>query len=171
VFTGEEAIKEAIKNKPDLILMDIQLRGDIDGVEAATKIGQQLNIPVIYLTAHGENAILERAKITEPNGYLIKPFNEIELRSALEMALYKHEAERKIRESEEKFRELFNKACDAIFIFDLEGHIKEINQEAIDRLKYNRQELLAMKIFDLQPQDSNLHFFIISSTVLIISPV
>ena len=154
VFTGEEAIKEAIKNKPDLILMDIQLRGDIDGVEAATKIGQQLNIPVIYLTAHGENAILERAKITEPYGYLIKPFNEIELRSAIEMALYKHEAERKIRESEEKFRELFNKASCAIFIFDLEGHIKEINQEAIDRLKYNRQELLAMKIFDLQPQES-----------------
>ena len=72
--SGDEAIEEAMSNSPDFILMDMILSGDVDGIEVASKI-KNLNIPVIYLTAHSEESIIERAKVTEPYGYLIKPYD------------------------------------------------------------------------------------------------
>ncbi len=93
---GEEAIEKAEKERPDLILMDIFLKGKMDGIETADKVRCMFNIPVVYLTAYGNNEILERAKITGAFGYLIKPFTDRALRAAIEMAIYKHhmEAER-----------------------------------------------------------------------------
>ncbi len=104
VSTGEEAIRHAGKTRPDLVLMDIRLQGDVDGIEAAARIRADFDIPVIYLTAYADEATLRRAKITEPFGYILKPYEERELWSNIEIALYKHKAERKLRESEEKFR-------------------------------------------------------------------
>lgn len=89
VTKGEEVIKQVDKLRPDLVLMDIKLKGDIDGINAAIEIKKQFQTPVIYLTAHADESTLTRAKITEPYGYILKPFEAIELRIALELALYK----------------------------------------------------------------------------------
>jgi CRP-like cAMP-binding protein/AmiR/NasT family two-component response regulator len=91
--SGDEAIILAQELKPDLVLMDIFIEGEKDGIEAASAIRERENIPVVYLTAHADDATLARAKVTEPYGYIIKPFEEVELRTALEIALFKHASE------------------------------------------------------------------------------
>lgn len=94
--TGEKAIELANEHKPDLVLMDIMLKGDMSGIETAEKIKATLNIPVIYLTAYADENTLAKAKVTEPYGYIIKPFKEIDLHTSIEMALYKHSKEREV---------------------------------------------------------------------------
>ena len=93
VASGKEAIQKASGSQPDLILMDIKLDGEMDGIEAARQIKDRFNIPVVYLTAHADDATLERAKITDPFGYILKPFEERELHVAIEIAFYKHKME------------------------------------------------------------------------------
>lgn len=89
--TGEDAMDKAERLKPNLVLMDIMLKGDISGIEAAEYIREKLNVPIIYLTAYADSSTLSKAKITEPYGYIIKPFKEIDLQTNIEIALYKHE--------------------------------------------------------------------------------
>ncbi len=91
--SGDDAILQALELRPDLVLMDIVLRGRVDGVEAAEKIQTILNIPVIYLTAHTDEGTLKRAKETEPFGYVVKPLREHDLYIAIEFALYRSKAE------------------------------------------------------------------------------
>jgi CheY-like chemotaxis protein len=95
--SGELALDKVRETKPDLVLMDIHLAGQLDGVETAGKIHVLYDIPVIYLTAYADKALLDRAKVTEPYGYVIKPYDERELHSVIEMALYKHRIEREIK--------------------------------------------------------------------------
>jgi len=94
---GDDAIKTAEEMSPDLVLMDIMLKGDMSGIEAADQIRQRMNIPVIYLTAYADESTLNKAKVTEPYGYIIKPFKEIDLHTAIEMAIYKHEKETDVK--------------------------------------------------------------------------
>jgi PAS domain S-box-containing protein len=94
--TAENALASARENRPDLALMDIVIKGDKDGIGAAAAMREELDIPVVYLTAYSDEAILERAKTTEPYGYIIKPFQERELHSTIEMALFKSRAEQRI---------------------------------------------------------------------------
>lgn len=103
-FTGEEAVRLAESISPDLVLMDIMLRGQMGGIEAAQEIRTRFGIPVVYVTAYSDEDTLARAKIAEPHGYIVKPYDERELRVAIEVALYRHEMERKLRESEERYR-------------------------------------------------------------------
>ena len=93
-YTGPEAVRRAETEKPDLVLMDIVLKGGMDGIEAAGKIREKADLPVVYLTAHADPPILARAGVTEPYGYILKPFRERELHAAIEIALYKHAADR-----------------------------------------------------------------------------
>lgn len=95
VDTGEDAVKCAKQLKPDLILMDIVLKGKMDGIEAAQQIHDNLDIPIIYLTAYSDDDVLKRARITEPYGYMIKPFRKNEVKAYIEVALYKHKSEKK----------------------------------------------------------------------------
>lgn len=95
VDTGEDAVKQARQLRPDLILMDIVLKGKMDGIEAAQQIHDDLDIPIIYLTAYSDDDVLKRARVTEPYGYMIKPFRKSEVKAYIEMALYKHESEKK----------------------------------------------------------------------------
>jgi CheY-like chemotaxis protein len=93
--SGEEAIDKVGQTHPDLVLMDIMLKGAVDGIEAAEKIRSLFNVPVVYLTAYSDENTLSRARISEPFGYLLKPFEERELHTTIEMALYKHKMEKK----------------------------------------------------------------------------
>ena len=104
VTSGEKAIKIAIGEKPDLIIMDIMLNGAITGVVAAGRIKEKTNIPVIYLTAYADTETLKNAKITQPYGYILKPFDEKVLISTIEMAIYKSRMEAKLIESERNHR-------------------------------------------------------------------
>jgi len=94
--TGEKAIDLALDIKPDVVLMDIMLKGDMTGIEAASKIREELNIPVVYLTAYADEATLSKAKVSEPYGYIIKPFKEIDIHTSIEMAIYKHAKEKEV---------------------------------------------------------------------------
>ncbi|MEO5359225.1 MAG: diguanylate cyclase [Nitrospirota bacterium] len=98
VFTSEEAVINAEQDRPDLVLMDIQIQGAMDGIETASEIQTRFNIPIVYLTAHSDEATLERAKLSEPFGYVIKPFEDKDLKTNIEIALYKHKMESKLKE-------------------------------------------------------------------------
>lgn len=116
--TGEKAIELANETKPDLVLMDIMLKGDMSGIETAEKIKETLSIPVIYLTAYADENTLAKAKVTEPYGYIIKPFKEIDLHTSIEMALYKHGKEQEIvKERDFLYSLVENKEGDDSVIF------------------------------------------------------
>ncbi len=134
VVTGEEAVAVANAAKPDLVLMDIVLEGDMDGIEAAEKIRFDLDIPVVYVTGYAEEDVLVRAKLTDPYGYLAKPIAFQELRTVIETALYKHDMHRKLRESEEKYRLLVDHAPVGILLADREGRIEMVNHMLLEVL-------------------------------------
>jgi putative two-component system response regulator len=112
--TGDEAIRKVETERPHLILMDIVLKGKMNGIETAERIALQLDIPVIYLTAYTKKEYIERAKQTKPFGYLVKPFKEQELYSNIEMALYKHRADKKVKDYLERLAKCFHGTIDAV---------------------------------------------------------
>ncbi|MDI6644053.1 MAG: methanogen output domain 1-containing protein [Methanobacteriaceae archaeon] len=128
--SGEEAINKTEEKLPDLVLMDIVLKGKMDGIQAAQEIRERFDIPVVYLTAYSDEKTLSRAKLTGPFGYIIKPFEDRELHSAIEVALYKHKMDSKLRESEEKYRMLFQSSPNPILLLDSEGKIVYNNEKA-----------------------------------------
>jgi two-component system cell cycle sensor histidine kinase/response regulator CckA len=130
VSNGEDAIQKAVDLQPDLVLMDIQLKGEMDGIEAAQHIQTQLDIPVIYLTAYTDQVTLKRAKITEPFGYLLKPFEERELHTNIEMALYKQRTEKRLKESERWLAITLKSIGDGVIATDAQGYIQFINPVA-----------------------------------------
>jgi two-component system cell cycle sensor histidine kinase/response regulator CckA len=140
--SGEAAVAAALRGKPDLILMDIRLQGAMDGISAVERIQEQLDIPIIYLTAYADESTLERAKKTKPYGYIPKPFQEIELRTTIEMALYKHGFEVQLKESEARFRSLFENSQDVIYIADKNGDLLEMNPSGLSLFGYAREEIL-----------------------------
>jgi len=128
--SGEEAIRMAESTHPDLVLMDIMLRGNMDGIQAADVIAKQHEIPVIYLTAYADEKTLQRAKRTEAFGYLLKPFEERELHITIEMALFKNQMERRLRESEEWLSAVLKSIGDAVIATDTSGAIRFMNTVA-----------------------------------------
>jgi len=130
VATGPKAIKCVAENPPNLILMDINLKGEMDGIETAAQIQSHHSIPIIYLTAFTDEKTLERAKLTEPYGYIVKPFAERELHANIEMALYKHNAETKLRKVSRWFAGSINEVGDAVIVTDERGLIDYMNKHA-----------------------------------------
>ncbi|BAQ62639.1 diguanylate cyclase/phosphodiesterase with PAS/PAC sensor [Geminocystis sp. NIES-3708] len=130
VDSGEEAIEQAIKIKPQLILMDIKLIGKMDGIMAAEKIVEILDIPIIYLTAHGDKNTIERAKISQPFGYIIKPFTKQELNIAVEIALYKHSIDQKLKQNTRWLMMILNSIADGIIVTSGKGFITFVNPAA-----------------------------------------
>jgi len=152
--SGEGAIKKAEEIKPDLVLMDIILKGDMDGIEAAVQIRDRFDIPVVYVTAYIDDARVEKTKATAPFGYIVKPFEDKDLRPAIEMALQRHKLEKALRESEERYRMLFNNSNDAVFVHgqtrrDMPGKLIEVNDIACQKFGYTREELLKLSHLDL----------------------
>ena len=130
ISSGEEAITEASQNHPDLVLMDIQLKGRIDGIEAARLVQGRLNIPVVFITAFADDATIQRAKSTDPYGYIVKPFGKKELQTTIEIALHKHRSERRLRTSEEWLMSLIKGMGEAILAVDRAGSICLMNPAA-----------------------------------------
>jgi PAS domain S-box-containing protein len=116
--SGEKALAFLEKKRPDLILMDIMLNGELDGIETARVVKAKYNLPVIYITALTDKDTIQRAKITEPFGYLTKPFEDREIFTVIEMALYKHEIESKLRQSEEQYFSTLRSISDAVVVLD-----------------------------------------------------
>jgi PAS domain S-box-containing protein len=130
VASGEAAVEKAVETRPDLVLMDIRLKGEMDGVEAAEQIQSRYNIPVIYLTAYADDAILQRAKLTAPYGYLIKPFEDRELQIIIEMAIYRSHLERELKENRQWLSTTLSSIGDAVIATDNQGRIKFMNPVA-----------------------------------------
>jgi PAS domain S-box-containing protein len=145
--SGEEAMVMARDLKPDLMLMDIRLQGEEDGVEAAEKILKEVKTSLIYITAHSSDLIMDRAHKTSPHAYFIKPFNDNELKFAVEMALYKHEMETKLAESENKYKVLMDNLMVGVFITELNGNILMMNQYLADLFNGNSLKVVVGRNF------------------------
>ena len=128
--SGEEALEKVEALKPDLVLMDIVLKGSVDGVEAAERIRTTFDIPVVYLTAYADEHTLQRAKVTEPFGYILKPFEERELHTTIEVALYKHKMERHIKESQHWLATTLKSISDGVITTNTQGHVTFLNVNA-----------------------------------------
>ena len=142
--TGEDAIRKVNLLEPDLIIMDIFLKGSMDGIEAAALIKEDFNIPVIYLTAHSDDDALKRAKVTIPYGFIIKPYNKRELKNTIELALYKHDLENKLKIEEEKQRlsDIIDFLPDATFAIDMGGKVIAWNRAIEDMTGILKEDIL-----------------------------
>ena len=138
--TAERAIELCSESKPDLVLMDIRLKGDVDGVAAADTIRTQYQIPVVFLTAHADEPTLQRAKITEPYGYVLKPFEERELRIVIEMSLYRAKSLRQQVQNRLQLAAILNCIGDAVMAIDPAGKISFLNPVAERLTCYKREE-------------------------------
>lgn len=147
VASGEEAVRVVRIIQPDLILMDIRLDGVMDGVEAAARIRSYVDIPIIYLSANSDENTLQRAKMTEPYGYLLKPFEEQELHTTIETALYKHQMERKLRESQQWLATTLHSIGEGIIATDAQGCIKMMNPVAEALTGWPEAEALGQDLF------------------------
>ena len=130
--SGEAALEAAVRGLPDLVLMDIRLAGLMDGVETAARIRKHREIAIVYLTSHSDEATLQRAKKTAAHGFLIKPFDERELRAALEIALHKQQADIKVLEREQWLYTTLRSIGDAVIATDAEQRVKFMNGVAED---------------------------------------
>ncbi len=148
-FSGEDSLLLADEFRPDLVLMDIHLRGAMDGITAAGVLRTRWQIPVVFLTSYGEGAIFQRAKAVEPLGYVLKPFEDRELRIVIEMALYKNQVECQLRASEARHQSILESAMHGFWLVDARGCLLEVNQSYCRMSGYNASELLGRHISDL----------------------
>ena len=159
--SGSQAIQDILATKPNLILMDIMLdRSDIDGIAAAQQVQSQLNVPVIYLTAHSDRETLERAKITTPFGYILKPYSKKNLQINIELALHKHQQEMQLAKREELLSEVLDAADDGVIVADKSDRIVYMNSAAEELTGWqateanNRQTKEVLRIVDRRTQQS-----------------
>jgi len=115
--TGEKAIELAKSHQPDIALMDIMLKGDMTGIEAAAEIKKDTDIPIIFLTAYADESTLSKAKITEPHGYILKPFKEIDVQTSIEIAIHKHKKESEVKVENELLKSIAAHKDNADFLF------------------------------------------------------
>src|SRR5262245_43610924 len=155
VSSGEDAISRSDQLRPELVLMDVRLGGEMDGVQAAEIIRDRFNVPVVYLTAYADEETILLAKKTTPFGYLVKPFNERELRATIEIAFYTHRMERTLadekarRHAAEEFKILVDGVKDyAIFMLDRNGRVTTWNSGA-ERLKGYKEDEIIGKDFSI----------------------
>ena len=137
---GVEAIQKARDLKPDVILMDITLKGEMDGIEAAERIMTLFNIPVIYLTGYSDEKTFERIKLTQPYGFITKPIGHNELKATIETAIYKHKLDKKLKESEEKYRQWFDGDLAGNFIATPEGELLDCNTAFLEIYGFKNRE-------------------------------
>ena len=163
--SAEQALEEVEQHQPNLVIMDIVLKGDMDGIEAAEIIKDKWDIPVVFLTAYADSDQLERAKPTYPFGYITKPFQDKDLKITVEMALYvsqadikRREAEKALAESESRFKLLYEQAPLPYQSLDDEGNFIQVNQSWLNTLGYTLDEVIGRNFGDFLHQDWIEHF-------------
>ena len=143
-----EALSLAKSTRPDLVLMDIMLANDADGVELASQIQQAIDRPVVFLTAMGDDEIIQRASQSQPYGFVLKPFSPRALRAAIETALVRHRLEQELLKERQRYRALFDFTNDAILILDLDGRCREANHRAAEMFGYPAKEMVGRPVRD-----------------------
>ena len=128
--SGKSALEKVVEYQPDLILMDIRIIGEMDGINTAKIILQRFDIPVVYLTAHADEETLSRAKVTAPYGYIIKPFEECDLHTTIEIALYKYQQEQQLKKNVQWLKTVLNSMGDGVITADQQGNITFLNPAA-----------------------------------------
>jgi PAS domain S-box-containing protein len=118
--SGDEAVRKAKDLSPDLVLMDVNLKGSVDGIHAAALIRGRADIPVVYVTGYSDDQTLRRARATDPFGYILKPFEERELHGTIEMALYRHQMQRQLKAREQRYRNIAELVSDFAYCLDVE---------------------------------------------------
>ncbi len=145
--TGEEAVEFARKLRPSLVLMDIRLAGAMDGITAADAIRKECRLPVVFLSAHSDAGTVHRARLTEAFGFIMKPFENRELHTQIEMALYKHAAERRLSESESRLREVLENSLDASYKRNLKSKSYDYLSPVFFRISgYSPDEMNALSV-------------------------
>ena len=139
-ISGSEAIEKAAELRPDIILMDIRLKGDIDGIDAARKIWKEMQIPIIYSTGYSDRNTLERAKETAPFGYILKPVEERELYVAIETALQRYQLDAELKRREQWLTTILRGIADGVIVVDTQKRIKFLNWAAEELLGYRQEE-------------------------------
>ncbi|MCP4591300.1 MAG: PAS domain S-box protein, partial [bacterium] len=149
VVSGEEAVRQAGELQPDLVLMDIKLQGEMDGIEAAGQIQTRFDIPVIYITALSDAAPVQRAKITEPFGYVIKPVDTRELHATVEMALHRHRLETRLKESERWLDTTLRSIGDGVIATDEQGRVAFMNPVAEELTGWKQAEAVGRDLTEV----------------------
>lgn len=138
---GEEVLDGIKKMVPDIILMDIKLEDEMDGIQTAELVNERYNIPIVFITSYSNKNIIERAKKINPFGYIVKPFEERELYTTIELALYKYSADLKLKESEKKYRELSESIQQIVVECDKDGKITYLNNTGMALLCVSPNEV------------------------------
>ncbi len=149
VSSGKDAIKAAMEFKPDLILMDIVIRGEMNGIQTAQAIRSEYKVPIVYLTAYADQDTINRAKKTEPYGYILKPFEDRELQSIIEMALYKHGMEKKLQESEEWLSITLKSIGEGVIATDCDENIVLMNSSAESLTGWQEEKARGQSLGDI----------------------
>jgi PAS domain S-box-containing protein len=151
--TGDKAVRMAGETRPiDLILMDIDLGPGLDGTQAAKKILEQHELPIVFLSSHTEKDIVEKTEAISSYGYILKHAGEIVLLAAMRMAFRLHEEKRKVVESEKRYRDMFESNPNPMWVYRL-GDLcfLAVNDAAVHKYGYSKNEFLSMKISDIRP--------------------
>jgi PAS domain S-box-containing protein len=148
-LTGEDAVAKMMEVEPDLVLMDIRLKGSLNGIEAAKRIRQRLDVPVVYLTAFSDAETLEQAQLTEPYGYVMKPVEEKSLHAIIQMSLLKHRRTRSQRESGWWMSAVAASMMEAVVICDPKGYLKFVNPSSEALLGLSQSDLLEKRLLDV----------------------
>jgi diguanylate cyclase (GGDEF)-like protein/PAS domain S-box-containing protein len=148
VESGLKAVLAVEILKPDLVLMDIQLQGEMDGIEAAYCIHAHHDLPIVYLTAYGEDSRLVQASQTAPYGYMVKPVQDRELRATIEMALLRHKLDLKLKESEIAYRQLYHNTPAMLQTIDPGGNITQVSDYWLAMFGYTREEVIGHSALD-----------------------
>lgn len=146
---GEEAIRAAEAQMPDLVLMDIRIQGPMDGIDVAEHIYAHLDVPVSYLTAYADEPTLERAKATMPFGYILKPFEEHTLRTTIELALYRHRMNRVLKKMDDWHAAALNNLADAVLASDALGRVFYMNRAAEEAVGKPLHEMAGKPLRDV----------------------
>ncbi|WP_299486529.1 GGDEF domain-containing response regulator [Acaryochloris sp. IP29b_bin.137] len=149
VETGSGAIQLTQEFQPDVVLMDIHLHGDMDGIEAAGCITDQFDIPIIFLTAFGDSETLGKAKLVSPFSYILKPFEPIELLTSIEIALHKHRAEQKVKEQKTWLYTILESIGDAVVATDNQGLVRYMNRVAETITEWKKEDAIGQDINDV----------------------
>ncbi len=145
VQTGEDVAEAVFEYQPDIILMDITLGGEIDGVSAVQKVHATVDIPVIYITGNSDSMVFERAKQTEPYAYLVKPFELYQLQNAIEIALFKQNLKKQLKESEDKYRTIFEVSDNAMMVVGDDSTIMMVNEQFENLTGYAKESVENIK--------------------------